>query len=128
MTAYASQTEARILALEEAVKDIRDAVVTIARLEERHVETRQAIERCFASAEKNADAIVAANQALVAAKQDSNVSIASMRSDVESLRLQMSKVEGRVAVVEELRGTVMRGVWSVIGLVGAALVGLVLVK
>lgn len=49
-----AQTEARIAALEGAVNDIRDAAVAIARLEERHAETFEALTRCFAEAEKNA--------------------------------------------------------------------------
>ena len=54
-------TEARIVALERAIEDIRDAVVTIARLEERHAETREAISRCFQVSEKFQSAPVIAD-------------------------------------------------------------------
>ena len=105
-----NQTEARILALEDAVKDIRDAVVTIARLEERHVETREAINRCFAGVEKQ------------------SYDVAALRVDIDHIKRDLVRVEGRLTVVEELRSAVMRGVWSLVGLVGLAVAGLVFVK
>ena len=116
-----SQTEARILALEDAVKDIRDAVVTIARLEERHAETREAINRCFQSAEKNANAILAV-------KADNEERVALLRSEYEALKFRLAQIEARISPLEELRGVAMKGVWALVGIVGMALVGLVLVK
>ena len=123
-----SQTEARILALEDAVKDIRDAVVTIARLEERHAETREALTRCFAEAEKNAIAIIRAEQAIAAARDEGSEKIAVLKSEFEALKYRVAQLESRINPLEELRGVVMRGVWSVVGIVGLALVGLVLGK
>lgn len=116
-----SQTEARILALEDAVKDIRDAVVTIARLEERHAETREAINRCFQSAEKNANAILAV-------KADNEERGALLRSEYEALKFRLAQIEARISPLEELRGVAMKGVWALVGIVGMALVGLVVVK
>ena len=115
------QTEARILALEDAVKDIRDAVVTIARLEERHAETREAINRCFQSAEKNANVILAV-------KADNEERVALLRSEYEALKFRLAQIEARISPLEELRGVAMKGVWALVGIVGMALVGLVLVK
>jgi len=123
-----AQTEARIAALEGAVNDIRDAVVAIARLEERHAETREALTRCFAEAEKNSTAILRAEQAIIAAKQDSNDKLGVLRSEFEALRYRLAQMESRIGPLEELRGVVMRGVWSVVGIVGLALVGLVIAK
>ena len=123
-----AQTEARIAALEGAVNDIRDAVVAIARLEERHAETREALTRCFAEAEKNAIAIIRADQAIAAARDDGNEKIAVLKSEFEALKYRMAQLESRINPLEELRGVVMRGVWSVVGVVGLALVGLVLAK
>lgn len=122
------QTEARIAALEEAVKDIRDAVVTIARLEERHAETREAISRCFHVAEKNAEDIVATNAAILAEKESSRERDTALRTEYESMRLQMERIEGRMRPLEELHGFLVTAAVSVLGLVGAAVVGLVLVK
>ena len=123
-----AQTEARIAALEGAVNDIRDAVVAIARLEERHAETREALTRCFAEAEKNSTAILRAEQAIIAAKQDSNDKLGVLRSEFEALKFRVAQMEARLAPLEELRGVVMRGVWSVVGIVGLALIGLVIAK
>jgi len=115
------QTEARIAALEEAVKDIRDAVVTIARLEERHAETREAINRCFQVSEKNAEAILAA-------KSDASDESAALRTEVTDINLKLAALEGRIKPLEEAHGFLVTAAVSVLGLVGAAVVGLVLVK
>lgn len=109
------------MALEDAVKDIRDAVVTIARLEERHAETREAINRCFQSAERNASAILAV-------KADTEERVALLRSEYEALKFRLAQIESRISPLEELRGVAMKGVWALVGIVGMALVGLVLVK
>lgn len=119
--AMTNQTEARILALEDAVKDIRDAVVTIARLEERHAETREAINRCFQSAEKNAAAILGV-------KADASAESAALRTEVTEINLKLAALEGRIKPLEEARGFLVAAAVSVVGLVGAAMVGLVLVK
>ena len=130
--AMTNQTEARILALEDAVKDIRDAVVTIARLEERHAETREAINRCFQSAEKNAAAIldVKANSEATYKQiaADALKESAALRTEVAEIKLKLTAIEGRMKPLEEMRGFVVKAVVAVVGLVGAALVGLVLVK
>lgn len=127
-----NQTEARILALEDAVKDIRDAVVTIARLEERHAETREAINRCFQSAEKNASAILdvkaGAESAYRQIASDATREAAALRSEVAEIKLKLTAIEGRMKPLEEMRGFVVKAVVAVVGLVGAALIGLVLVK
>lgn len=126
------QTEARIAALEEAVKDIRDAVVTIARLEERHAETREAINRCFKSAENNAAAIVAVKTESEAAYRqiasDAAREATMLRSEVSEIKLKLTAIEGRMKPLEEMRGFVVKAVIGVVGMVGIALVGLVLVK
>lgn len=139
MTAPASQAEARIVALEDAVNDIRDAVkdirqatVTIARLEERHAETREAINRCFQSAEKNAEAILAVKANCESAyKQiahDAARESVALRTEVAEINLKLTVIEGRMKPLEEMRGFVVKAVVAVVGLVGAALIGLVLVK
>lgn len=126
------QTEARIAALEEAVKDIRDAVVTIARLEERHAETREAINRCFQSAEKNANAILAVKAESEAAfrqiASDATREATMLRNEVSEIKLKLTAIEGRMKPLEEMRGFVVKAVIGVVGMVGIALVGLVLVK
>lgn len=127
-TLSAAQTEARIAALEGAVNDIRDAVVAIARLEERHAETREALTRCFAEAEKNATAILRAEAAIAAVKDSGAERVSVLKAEFEALKAQMSQMEGRIKPLEELRTVAMRAVWSLCGLVGVALVGLVLVK
>lgn len=126
------QTEARIAALEEAVKDIRDAVVTIARLEERHAETREAINRCFQSAEKNAAAILSVKAESEASYRqiasDATREATMLRNEVSEIKLKLTAIEGRMKPLEEMRGFVVKAVIGVVGMVGIALVGLVLVK
>ena len=126
------QTEARIAALEEAVKDIRDAVVTIARLEERHAETREAINRCFQSAEKNTNAILAvkaeSESAFRQIASDATREATMLRNEVSEIKLKLTAIEGRMKPLEEMRGFVVKAVIGVVGMVGIALVGLVLVK
>ena len=51
-----------------------------------------------------------------------------LKSEFEALKYRMAQLESRINPLEELRGVVMRGVWSVVGIVGLALVGLVLAK
>ena len=132
ITTTSPQTEARILALEDAVKDIRDAVVTIARLEERHAETREAINRCFQSAEKNANAILAvkaeSEAAVRQAVADSVRESVALRTEVAEIKLKVSEIEGRMKPLEEMRGFVVKAVVVLVGMVGTALVGLVMVK
>ena len=118
-------TEARIVALERAIEDIRDAVVTIARLEERHAETREAISRCFQVSEKNAEAIVATNAAILVAKESSRERDTALRTEYESMRLQMERIEGRMRPLEELRGFVVKAMVGTAGVIGLALLGLV---
>lgn len=118
-------TEARIVALERAIEDIRDAVVTIARLEERHAETREAISRCFQVSEKNAEAIVATNAAILVAKESSRERDTALRAEYEDMRLQMERIEGRMKPLEELRGFVVTAMVGTAGVIGLALLGLV---
>ena len=59
---------------------------------------------------------------------DGNEKIAVLKSEFEALKYRMAQLESRINPLEELRGVVMRGVWSVVGVVGLALVGLVLAK
>ena len=126
------QTEARIAALEEAVKDIRDAVVTIARLEERHAETREAINRCLQSADKNANAILAVKAESEAAfrqiASDATREATMLRNEVSEIKLKLTAIEGRMKPLEEMRGFIVKAVIGVVGMVGIALVGLVLAK
>ena len=130
--AMTNQTEARILALEDAVKDIRDAVVTIARLEERHAETREAINRCFLSAEKNEAAIrdmqVSSEAAYRQLASEATKEAAVLRSEVADIKLKLTAIEGRMKPLEEMRGFVVKAVVGVVSVVGFALIGLVLVK
>ena len=123
------QTEARIAALEEAVRDIRDAVVTIARLEERHAETREAISRCFQVSEKNAEAILAVKAESEAAfrqiASDATREAAVLRNEVSEIKLKIASIEGRMRPLEELRGFVVKAMVAGAGVIGLALLGLV---
>ena len=125
MTPSINPTEARIVALERAIEDIRDAVVTIARLEERHAETREAISRCFQVSEKNAESIALTNTAILAAKDSARERDTALRTEYESMRLQMERIEGRMRPLEELRGFVVKAMVGAAGVIGLALLGLV---
>lgn len=76
-----------------AIFDIRDSLQVLARLEERHGETREALSRAFA--------------------------------DIEKLETRVQKIELHLPGLIEMRGWVIMGMLGIAGLVGVALVGLV---
>lgn len=103
-----SADQARMHAVERAVQDIRDAVgqiaeamVKIARLEERHQETRESLGRAF-------DRLDVSESAL----HDVRVEIVTLRADIKPL--------------QESRDWIVRGMVGIVSLVGVAVVGLVL--
>lgn len=101
---------ARMQALESAVQDIRDAVgqiaeamVKIARLEERHQETRESLGRAF-------DRLDAVEKQ----QGDTRVELVTIKAEIQPLK--------------ESRGWMVSGILGVLSLVGVAMIGLVLVK
>lgn len=100
----------RLEIVERAVSDIRDAVgqiadamVKIARLEERHQETRESLGRAFERIE----------------------SVERAQADQ---RVEIVRLSGEIAPLKESRGWMMSGLLAAVGIVGAAIIGLVLVK
>lgn len=103
----AATDSVRIDAVERAVQEIRDAVgqiaeamVAIARLEERHQETRESLGRAF-------DRLGAIEKT----QADHRVELVTLRSDIKPL--------------QESRGWLVTAVLAVVGIVGAAVIGLV---
>lgn len=93
-------TDARVAVLERdctemksAIFDIRDSLQILARLEERHSETRDALSRAFVA--------------------------------IEKIELRLSKIEQHMPGLVEMRGWVIMGMLGIAGLVGVAIVGLV---
>lgn len=89
--------------MDGALSTIADAMVKIARLEERHQETRESLGRAF-------DRMDASDK--VQARH--TVELATLQEQIKPLK--------------EVRSWVVSGVLAVFGLVGLAVVGLVLVK
>lgn len=105
----ASATEYRLTAVERAIGEmgratdkIADALEAIARLEERHSETREAIGRAFRE-------------------------VADMKRDASDARLALESLKGQIAPLQESRRWMIAGMLGVVGLVGAAVIGLVLI-
>ena len=92
----------RLTAVENAVQDIRDAVgqiaeamTKIARLEERHAETRDALARAFSQ-------------------------IHALREDTDDHKVRFAVLEGQIEPLKEARKWVVSGVMAVVSLVGTA--------
>lgn len=105
-----AQDSHRLETVERAVADIRDAVgqiadamVKIARLEERHQETRESLGRAFERIE-----------AVERAQSDQRVELVTLKAQIKPL--------------EESRGWMVTAMLGTIGLVGAAALSLVLAK
>lgn len=103
-------TEYRLTALERAMGElskstekIATSVEAIARLEERHVETREALGRAF---------------------RESN----EIKRELSELRLRMENFAGKLGPLEETRRWMVAALLSVVGLVGTAVIGLVLIQ
>jgi uncharacterized protein involved in exopolysaccharide biosynthesis len=106
----AATDNARMQALEGAVQDIRSAInqiaeamVKIARLEERHEETRGSLGRAF----------------------DRIEAVEKTQADQ---RVDIVKIQGELAPLKESRGWTVNGILAVVAVVGAAVIGLVVVK
>lgn len=100
----------RVEAVERAVSEIRDAVgqiadalVKIARLEERHQETRESLGRAFDRIE-------------------------AVEKGHADIRVEVVKLDGALKPLQESRGWVVSAGLGVLNAVGLAIVGLVLVK
>jgi len=79
--------------MKSAIFDIRDSLQVLARLEERHAETRDALGRAF--------------------------------NDIEKMEERVKNIELHLPGLIEMRGWVVMGMLGIAGLVGVALVGLV---
>lgn len=88
--------------MDGALSTIADAMVKIARLEERHQETRESLGRAF----------------------DRLESVEKRQADDAVV---VERIQGRLKPLEEARGWMVTGMIAVVGLVGMAVVGLVLV-
>ncbi|MCB1739040.1 MAG: hypothetical protein KDK91_01620 [Gammaproteobacteria bacterium] len=71
--------------------------------EERHVETRDALSRAF-------------NE------------VSEVKREVSSIRIQVERLNGEVVPLKESRQWMMAGLLGVVALVGAAVIGLVLIQ
>lgn len=102
-TAIVAEVRTYMQRMDGALTTIADALIKIARLEERHIETRDSLARAFSAIEK-----------VEHEQTEQRVVIAEMRGDMKQL--------------QEVRGWIVSGVLAVAGLVGVAVVGLVVVK
>lgn len=100
----------RLELVERAVSDIRDAVGQIAqamdkiaRLEERHQETRASLGRAFDRLD-------------------------SIEKTQGELRVTLVRLEAAIVPLQESRGWMVKGMLALTGLVGFSVIGLVLVK
>lgn len=103
-------TEYRLTAVERAIGElsratdkIADSLAAIARLEERHVETRDALGRAFKE-------------------------ITQIGQEVSEMRVRIERISGEIKPLVESRQWMMAGLLGVVALVGTAVIGLVLIQ
>lgn len=94
--------ELRITAIERALEKIADSMAMLARLEERHTETREALSRAFKET-------------------------GEARRDTADIRLAIESLKGQIAPLQESRRWMIAGMLGVVSLVGVAVIGLVLI-
>lgn len=95
-----------IFSLKESQQAISNSLERLVRLEEQHVETREAITRAFSAIEKI------------------SVSLHEMRMQVPmNLDPRLREIEANMPGLVEMRRWVTAGVISVVGLIGAAIIG-----
>ena len=98
-----------ILSLRESQQAISSSLERLVRLEERHVETREALSRAFAAIEKQGEALHGIKLQVP-----------------NNLEPRLRELENNMPSLLELRRWVTAGVLSVVGLVGAGIIGLIL--
>lgn len=105
------QTEMRevIFSLKESQQSISNSLERLVRLEERHVETREALTRAFTQIERHAQMIHEVRMQIPA-----------------NLEERLRKIEQDMPGLIEMRRWVTAGVMSVVGLIGAGLIGLLI--
>lgn len=103
-------TEFRLSAVERAVGDIRtaidriaDAMAQIARLEEKHTETRDAIGRAFSE-------------------------IGELKRETAHVRMELVAIRGELKPLQESRSWINAAMLGIVALVGTAVIGLVLIQ
>jgi len=95
-----------IFSLKESQQAISNSLERLVRLEERHVETREAIARAFGAIEKI------------------SVSVHELRMQVPmNIDLRLREIEANMPGLVEMHHWVTVGVVSVVGLIGAAIIG-----
>ena len=95
-----------IFSLKESQQAISNSLERLVRLEERHVETREAITHAFSAIEKI------------------SISLHEMRMQVPmNLDPRLREIEANMPGLVEMRRWVTAGVISVVGLIGAAIIG-----
>lgn len=95
-----------IFSLKESQQAISNSLERLVRLEEQHVETREAIARAFGAIEKI------------------SVSVHELRMQVPmNIDPRLREIEANMPGLVEMRRWVTAGVVSVVGLIGAAIIG-----
>lgn len=98
-----------IFSLRESQQAISNSLERLVRLEERHIETRESLSRAFAQIERHAQVIHEMHMAIPA-----------------NLEGRLRQIETSMPGLIEMRRWMTAGVLSVVGLVGAAIIGLII--
>ena len=95
--------ERAVESIAESVRVIADSTSKIVRLEERHDETREGLNRAFSETR-------------------------DMKSDADKVDDRVRVIEVEMPSLKEVKAQINRAVWGLVGLVGIAIVGLVIIK
>lgn len=98
-----------IMSLKESQQSISNSLERLVRLEERHIETREALSRAFAQIERHAQMIHEVRLRIP-----------------EELEKRLRLVEQDMPGLVEMRRWMTAGVMSIVGLIGAGVIGLLL--
>lgn len=96
-------------ALKESQQAISNSLERLVRLEERHIETRDALTRAFAAIDKNGGSLHSIRLAIPV-----------------NLEPRLRDLESNMPGLLEMRRWVVAGVMSVIGLMGCGVIGLII--
>ena len=113
-------TDFRLGKIESTLATLVEAVGTLATIEQKHLETREALERAFAALEKQGERVYALEMERHASLARSDHILHLERTTVEHDK-RLLALELEMPTLKLVRGWIIAGVLSMMGLLGVAL-------